>query len=108
MRAFACPVCRGFVPFEALRCPSCAVSVGLHLPSRSMLAVTEGRAAVDGQAWVRCTQHEPLGCNWLVPSEYDVAARGRCLPESLIRREPDPDDTIARENSSPPRWHCGG
>ena len=97
MRAFACPVCRGFVPFEALHCPSCAVGVGLHLRSHSMLAVNEGTAEVDGQVWVRCTQHEPLGCNWLVPTEYEAAARGRCLADSLIRREPDLDDTIARE-----------
>lgn len=97
MRAFACPVCRGFVPFEAQHCPSCAVGVGLHLRSHSMLAVNEGTAEVDGQVWVRCTQHEPLGCNWLVPTEYEAAARGRCLADSLIRREPDLDDTIARE-----------
>jgi hypothetical protein len=62
-----------------------------------MLAVNEGTAEVDGQVLVRCTQHEPLGCNWLVPTEYEAAARGRCLADSLIRREPDLDDTIARE-----------
>ena len=62
-----------------------------------MLAVNGGTAEVDGQVWVRCTQHEPLGCNWLVPTEYEAAARGRCLADSLIRREPDLDDTIARE-----------
>jgi hypothetical protein len=86
MRAFACPVCRGFVPFEAQHCPFCSVAVGLHLPSHSMLAVNDGTAEVDGQVWVRCTQHDPLGCNWLVPTEYEAAARGRCLPDSLIRR----------------------
>jgi hypothetical protein len=32
-----------------------------------------------------------------VPTEYEAAARGRCLADSLIRREPDLDDTIARE-----------
>lgn len=101
MRAFACPVCHGFVPFEAQRCPSCAAAVGLHLPSRSMLALTDDAARIDGQSWVRCTQHEPLGCNWLAPAEYDVAARGRCLADSLIRREPDPGDTIAREKLIP-------
>jgi len=97
MRAFACPVCHSFVPFEALQCPSCGVAVGLHLPNRSMLAVTDETVWVDDQQWVRCTQHEPLGCNWLTPGEYDVAARGRCLAHSLIRQEPAPDDTIARE-----------
>ena len=101
MRAFACPVCHSFVPFEAQRCPSCAVYVGLHPPTRSMLAVTDETVWVDGQRWVRCTQHEPLGCNWLTPAEYDVTARGRCLADSLIRREPAPDDTIAREKLVP-------
>ena len=101
MRAFACPVCHGFVPFEAHHCPSCTVAVSLHLPTRSMLVLTAGRVEVDGQQWVRCTQHEPLGCNWLAPGEYDAAARGRCLSDSLIRREPDQDDTIAREKLVP-------
>jgi hypothetical protein len=77
------------------------VGVGLHLRSHSMLAVNEGTAEVDGQGWVRCTQHDPLGCNWLVPTEYEAAARGRCLADSLIRREPDLDDTIAREKLVP-------
>lgn len=101
VRAFACPVCHCFVPFEAQQCPSCGVTVGMHLPTRSMLALTDGSTLVDGQQWVRCTQHDPLGCNWLAPAEYDAAARGRCLPDSLIRREPDPDDTIAREKLVP-------
>lgn len=101
MRAFACPVCRNFVPFEDARCPSCGVTVGLHLPTREMKALTDGTAEVDGQRWVRCTQHEPLGCNWLTPAENAAAARGRCLADSLIRREPDPDDTIAREKLVP-------
>ena len=101
MRAFACPVCHSFIPFEARQCPSCGVRVGLHLPSRSMVALADGEATVDGQRWLDCTQHEPLNCNWLVPDEQDGAARGRCLPDSLIRREPAPDDTIAREKLVP-------
>jgi hypothetical protein len=75
MRAFACPVCQSFVPFDALQCSSCAVALGLHLPSRSMLALLDGSATkLDGQVWVRCTQYGPLGCNWLTPAEYDAAA----------------------------------
>ncbi len=101
MRAFACPVCRRFVPFDASTCPSCSVALGLHLPSRSMLALTDAEARIDGRTWVRCTQHEPLRCNWLVPVEADAGARGRCLADSSIRREPAPDDTIAREKLVP-------
>ena len=101
MRAFACPACHHFVPFEATRCPSCGAGVGLHLPTQSMVAVTDGAATLDGQPWVRCTQAEPLGCNWLVPAEQESGARGRCLPDSLIRRKPAPDDTIAREKLTP-------
>ena len=101
MRAFACPVCHGFIPFEAGNCPSCGVAVGLHLPSHSMVAVIDGSSEIDGGQWVRCTQADPLGCNWLAPAEYDAAARGRCLSDSLIRREPKLDDTIAREKLVP-------
>jgi hypothetical protein len=101
MRAFACPVCHGFIPFETGNCPSCGVAVGLHLPTRSMLAVTDGSADVDGGRWVRCTQADPLGCNWLVPAEEADGARGRCLSDSLIRRKPAADDTIAREKLRP-------
>jgi hypothetical protein len=39
-----------------------------------------------------------LGCNWLVPRDQELGGqRGRCLADSLIRREPDADDTIAVE-----------
>jgi hypothetical protein len=102
MRAFACPVCRNFTPFERDRCPNCQASVGLHLPSRSMVAVTEDGAVIDGRRWIRCTQWETLGCNWLVPEEeHEAYQRGRCLADSLIRREPESDDTIAREKLVP-------
>lgn len=101
MRAFACPGCQGFIVFESDRCPNCDVALGLHLPSRAMVAVDDDSATVDGQHWVRCTQSEPLGCNWLAPAEQVADARGRCLADSLIRREPDADDTIAREKLVP-------
>lgn len=58
-------------------------------------------ALESADGWVRCTQAEPLGCNWLVPADQHPAARGRCLADSLIRREPDADDTIAREKLVP-------
>ena len=101
MRAFACPVCQNFASFERDRCQSCGAAVGLHLPSRYMVALTDGTATIDGSTWARCTQAEPLGCNWLVPESQEAVARGRCLADSLIRREPHPDDTIAREKLTP-------
>ena len=67
VRAFACPVCHSFTPFEADRCGDCGAALGLHLPTRSMLALSDGAAQADGHRWVRCTQAVPLGCNWLVP-----------------------------------------
>jgi hypothetical protein len=68
----------------------------------TMLAVQDGVATVDGRRWHLCTQSETLACNWLVPdAERDVYQRGRCLPDSLIRREPDAADTIAREKLVP-------
>ena len=101
MRAFVCPVCHNFVPFEYSRCPSCDTAVGLHLPSRSMVALTDDTAVIDGVSWLRCTQSGPLACNWVVAESAEAAARGRCLAHSLVRREPDPDDTIAREKMGP-------
>ncbi|NTY59776.1 zinc-binding metallopeptidase family protein [Mycolicibacterium sphagni] len=101
MRAFVCPVCHNFVPFEGSTCQSCGTPVGLHLPSRSMVALSDGAATVDRVRWMRCTQSGPLECNWLASESAGVAARGRCLAHALIRREPDPDDTIAREKMLP-------
>ena len=101
MRAFACPVCNNFTAFEAARCRNCHADVGLHLPTKTMLAVLDGAATVDGQRWIRCTQSQALGCNWLVPEEQEADRRGRCLADSLIRREPDTGDTIAREKLVP-------
>ena len=66
-----------------------------------MVAVEDGVALVDGGQWVRCTQSGPLGCNWLVPADGEPAARGRCVSDTLIRRKPDADDTIAREKLVP-------
>ena len=101
MRAFVCPVCRNFVAFEHSRCQSCSSALGLHLPSKSMVALTGETVVIDGDRWTRCTQAGPLACNWLVAESTDAAARGRCLAHCLIRREPDPDDTIAREKLLP-------
>ncbi len=66
-----------------------------------MVAVADGAADIDGQRWVRCTQSETLGCNWLAPAEQTPYERGRCLADSLIRREPAGDDTLAREKLVP-------
>ena len=101
MRAFACPVCHAFVAFEARGCSECGTAVGLHLPSKSMLALTDGSTTVGDERWVRCTQDAPLGCNWLAPAEQTEFERGRCLAHSLIRREPAADDTLAREKLVP-------
>lgn len=96
MRAFTCPVCRGFVSFEARHCPNCAAELGLHILSRAMFATKSNAAVIDGQIWIACTKAADLGCNWLVPQEQELdGQRGRCLAHSLIRREPDADDTIA-------------
>lgn len=55
----------------------------------------------DGGELVRCTQAETSECNWLVPQEQRHGERGRCLADSMIRREPAADDTIAREKLTP-------
>lgn len=63
-----------------------------------MVATSSGTAVLDGQAWVACTRSVTLGCNWLVPEQQGFGGQqGRCLADSLIRREPEADDTIAME-----------
>jgi hypothetical protein len=72
--------------------------VGLHVPSRAVVATSSGAAVIDGKTWIACTKAASLGCNWLVPEEQELGGQqGRCLADSLIRREPAPDDTIAME-----------
>jgi len=67
-----------------------------------MVATSSGGAVIDGQHWIPCTKAASLGCNWLAPEEQDDdGQRGRCLADSLIRREPDADDTIAIEKLGP-------
>lgn len=102
VRAFACPACGSFAPFEATACSACAATIGLHPPSMTMFELGNDGVDIDGRCWIRCTQSPTLGCNWLVPEEGDDArGRGRCLPDSLIRREPDASDTVAREKLVP-------
>jgi hypothetical protein len=73
----------------------------LHQPSQTLLALVGGAVTVDGARWVRCTQNATLGCNWLAAEDQSAYQRGRCLADSLIRREPDADDTLAREKLVP-------
>ncbi len=102
VRAFACPVCGSFAAFEATACSVCAAAIGLHPPSMTMFQLGDEGVDIDERCWIRCTQSLTLGCNWLVPEDGDDAgARGRCLPDSLIRREPDASDTVAREKLVP-------
>jgi hypothetical protein len=44
-----------------------------------MRPVADGVAHIGGQRWVRCTQNETLGCNWLAAEEQSPYERGRCL-----------------------------
>jgi hypothetical protein len=61
-----------------------------------MVATCSNAAVIDGRIWIACTKAGSLGCNWLVPEDQGFGGeRGRCLADSLIRREPDADDTIA-------------
>lgn len=63
-----------------------------------MVATSSGRAVIDDQVWIACTRSDILDCNWLVPEQQEFGGRqGRCLAHSLIRRQPDADDTIAME-----------
>ena len=91
MRAFRCPSCGQAVDFEAQQCPTCAVTVGYHHPSRQMVAAPSQTLRVNGRGWVRCA-HWERGCNWLTA---DDSASGRCYADSFVREGPAPDDTEA-------------
>ncbi len=101
MRAFSCPVCNGFVAFESHRCPACQARLGFHLPSQAMVVIDGATTTIDGRPWLPCTQSSTLNCNWLAPEDQDGYARGRCAAHALIRNEPDPGDTLAREKLVP-------
>jgi hypothetical protein len=101
MRAFACPVCNGLVYFKTRNCTNCQASLGVHLPSKSMVVTDDNRAVIDETVWLRCTQTDPLRCNWLTREDQDAYRRGRCLACSLIRHEPPADETMAREKLVP-------
>ncbi|WP_233213624.1 putative zinc-binding metallopeptidase [Mycobacterium hubeiense] len=68
MRAFACPVCLNYTPFEADRCGTCDAQLGLHPPTMTMLAVDNDTATVDSRRWVRCTQAKTIAREKLVPT----------------------------------------
>src|SRR5258708_3475379 len=102
MRAFACPICDKYTSFESQHCSNCLAELGFDLANKSMFALSSGIAVVDDRPMVRCTKAADLGCNWLVwQDQVGAGRRGRCLADSLIRREPDADDTIAVEKLVP-------
>lgn len=93
MRAFACPACGRLAPFESQSCPSCSTLLGLHLPSRTLVAIPDDEVVVDGVRWHRCINWS-WQCNWLVAED---SGSGQCAAGRLIRRRPESDDTIALE-----------
>jgi hypothetical protein len=91
VRAFRCPNCGQAVPFEAQQCPACAVTVGYHLPSRTIVAVPSQAITVDARGWVRCA-HWGRGCNWLAAED---SASDCCYADSFVREAPATDDIEA-------------
>ena len=62
---------------------------------------TDGTAAVDGAALGAVHAERDAGLQLAGPRGAGRRPRGRCLADSLIRREPDADDTLAREKLVP-------
>lgn len=93
MRALRCLACGHFAFYETQCCEGCGTAIGFHIPTRAMAYAPESGAVVDGMRWRRCSQWDS-GCNWLVAEN---AGSAQCFAESLIRRRPDADDTIALE-----------
>ncbi|NDK89248.1 hypothetical protein GYA93_06575 [Gordonia desulfuricans] len=104
MRALTCPICNALSGFTNQSCPNCETTVGVHLPSRSLVVASEEGVEIDGRRWERCSNWERFGCNWMTPSEYtdaDAGMRGLCFADALVRRLPDRSDTIAMEKVPP-------
>ncbi|MEP9395411.1 putative zinc-binding metallopeptidase [Gordonia sp. VNQ95] len=100
MHALTCPICNALSGFANQYCPQCGTNVGVHLPSRTLVVASEEGVDIDGQRWERCSNWERNGCNWMTLSEVseeNAGLRGLCFPDSLVRRRPDPSDTIACE-----------
>lgn len=93
MRAYACPACQGFVDFEDLTCRSCHRDVALHHETSQFHLLDPEGTWIDGRRWDACPNRE-WGCNWLVAED---SGSPWCFSGSLIRRRPDPDDTLALE-----------
>ncbi|NDZ95741.1 hypothetical protein G3I13_06850 [Streptomyces sp. SID6673] len=104
MHALTCPICNALSGFVNQECPGCGTTVGVHLPSRSLVVASEDGVEIDGRRWVRCSNWAGTGCNWMTLAEVDessIGLRGRCFPGSLVRRHPETDDTIALEKLNP-------
>lgn len=104
MHALTCPICNALSGFLNQQCPQCGTTVGIHLPSRSLVVASEEGVEIDGHLWVRCNNWDDTGCNWMTLAEVDdssLGLRGRCFPGSLVRRQPDNEDTIALEKLRP-------
>jgi len=100
VHALTCPVCNALSGFDNLECPSCGTAVGIHLPTQSLAVVSDAGVDIDGRRWVRCSNWQNHNCNWLTLAEVeqrDIGLRGRCFPGSLVRRQPDAEDTLALE-----------
>ncbi|GAC47922.1 zinc-binding metallopeptidase family protein [Gordonia aichiensis] len=98
MHALTCPICNALSGFLGQQCPNCGTTVGIHLPSRSLVVASEDGVEIDGTRWVRCINWDS-GCNWMTPAEFseeNAGMRGRCFPDSLLRQLPDADDPIGR------------
>ena len=84
MHALTCPVCNALSGFDRQTCPNCGTTVGVHLPSRSLYAVSAEGVEIDGLLWIRCSLWDRTHCNWLTPAEVaedSIGLRGRCFPE---------------------------
>jgi predicted amidophosphoribosyltransferase len=46
VRAFACPVCNAFAPFESDACADCGTALGFHLATKSLLPIADGVVAL--------------------------------------------------------------
>lgn len=104
MHALTCPTCNGLSGFVNQQCPFCGTHVGIHLPSRSLVVADRDGIDIDGRHWVRCSNWDDTGCNWMAPAEVEMESagmRGRCFAESLLRAIPDPTDTIAMDKLRP-------
>lgn len=79
MRAYLCPHCDSLLDLLASSCRSCNTAIGFALGDMTVVALD------DDTDWVRCSEYDDAGCNWLVHPSDDPRCEACRLTRSVAR-----------------------